>query len=145
MDSDAATLRAIAVEAYEGYLPRMRDQRPGPMDADYDELVTSAEVWVVTDGTADIKGFVVLLPSPDDFVLDNVAVRPENHGQGYGRHLLALAENRAIAVGAKAIRLYTHETMVENQRLYERIGYVETSRRDDRGFGRVFFEKRIEP
>ena len=145
MDSDAAILRAIAVEAYEGYLPRMRDQRPGPMDADYDELVTSAEVWVVTDRTADIKGFVVLLPSPDDFVLDNVAVRPENQGQGYGRHLLALAEKRAIAVGAKVIRLYTHETMVENQRLYERIGYVETSRRDDRGFGRVFFEKRIEP
>jgi ribosomal protein S18 acetylase RimI-like enzyme len=50
-----------------------------------------------------------------------------------------------MAVGAKVIRLYTHETMAENQRLYERIGYVETSRRDDRGFGRVFFEKRIEP
>ncbi|NGN95439.1 GNAT family N-acetyltransferase [Nocardioides sp. KC13] len=121
----------------------MRGQRPGPMDADYEDLVASAETWVVTDGTDDIKGFVVLLPSPDDFVLDNIAVRPENQGQGYGRHLLALAEARANAVGAKAIRLYTHETMVENQRLYGRIGYVETSRRDDRGFGRVFFEKTL--
>ena len=31
--------------------------------------------------------------------------------------------------------------MVENQRLYERIGYVETHRAKEHGFARVFYEK----
>lgn len=33
--------------------------------------------------------------------------------------------------------------MVENQRLYERVGYVETQRATERGLTRVFFERRL--
>jgi hypothetical protein len=33
--------------------------------------------------------------------------------------------------------------MVENQALYERIGYVETRRADDHGFARVFYQKAL--
>ena len=47
------------------------------------------------------------------------------------------------AFGRTGIRLYTHVTMVENQALYERIGYVETGRTTEHGFTRVFYEKRL--
>lgn len=35
--------------------------------------------------------------------------------------------------------------MVENQRLYERHGYVETHQADEHGFGRGFYAKDLGP
>lgn len=68
-------------------------------------------------------GFVVLVEESDGMLLDNVAVLPSHHGQGLGRALLVLAERHARAAGHPRIRLVTHVTMVENQRLYERAGW----------------------
>jgi ribosomal protein S18 acetylase RimI-like enzyme len=140
--ADVPALEAVAVEAYSVYLPRMAGQRPGPIDADYAALVGSAEVRVATvDG--DVAGFMVLVPGQDHLLLDNVAVRPSQQGHGLGRRLLALAEERAREAGTGVVRLYTHVSMVENQRLYERLGYVETGRRADDGLARVFYEKHL--
>ncbi len=82
-----------------------------------------------------------MVAEPDALLLDNVAVLPTHHGRGVGRALLELAEERALAFGRNRIRLFTHVTMVENQRLYERIGYVETDRATEDGRTRVFYEK----
>jgi len=41
------------------------------------------------------------------------------------------------------IRLYTHQTMVENQRLYASIGYKETVRGTEAGYDRVFMGKQL--
>ncbi len=68
---------------------------------------------------------------------------PTHHGRGIGRALLELAERRAAAAGRTRVRLFTHVTMLENQRLYERIGYVETHRAGDAGLVRVFYEKSL--
>jgi ribosomal protein S18 acetylase RimI-like enzyme len=76
-------------------------------------------------------------------LLENVAVVPEHHGRGVGRMLLELAEHRTAELGLDRVRLYTHVTMVENQALYERVGYVETARTTEHGFTRVFYEKRL--
>ncbi len=114
--------------------------RPGPLDADYAAAVAHSEPWVV-ERHDEVVGYVLLVPEPDGMLLDNVAVLPSHHGQGIGRALLALAEGRARALGLDRIRLYTHVTMVENQRLYERLGYVETHRGSDDGLARVFYEK----
>ena len=58
-----------------------------------------------------------------------------------GRRLLAFAEAEALRRGYSEIRLYTHETMVENQRLYASIGYEETGRGTEAGYDRVFMRK----
>jgi hypothetical protein len=39
------------------------------------------------------------------------------------------------------IRLYTHERMIENQRLYQGIGYEETGRGYEAGYDRIFMRK----
>lgn len=139
--ADVPALRRIASAAYSPYLPRMGGQRPGPLDADYAAAVAHDETWVAcVDG--DPVGYLVLIDdAPDSLVLDNVAVLPDHHGRGVGRALLALAEERAAARGRTRIRLFTHVTMVENQALYERIGYVETHRATEGGVTRVFYEK----
>ena len=113
------------------------------MDTDYAAAVTDTEAWVASVG-GEAVGFLLLVDEGDAMLLENVAVLPSHHGQGVGRALLALAEDRARAAGRTRIRLYTHESMVENQQLYARIGYVETHRETEHGLTRVFYEKGLD-
>lgn len=132
----------IAEQAYAVYVSRMDGRRPVPMDADYAALVATTEAWVVEDD-GDVFGFLILVHESDGMLLDGVAVRPSHHGLGAGRLLLTLAERRARAAGHRRIRLYTNAAMVENQRLYERIGYIETGRAVEHGLKRVFYAKTL--
>jgi ribosomal protein S18 acetylase RimI-like enzyme len=140
-DADALALQRIAAAAYSPYLPRMGGRRPGPLDADYAEAVEVSETWVACVDGAPVGFLVLSADPPDGLVLENVAVLPAHHGRGIGRALLELAESRAAARGCTRIRLFTHVTMVENQALYERIGYTETHRSTEDGVTRVFYEK----
>ena len=140
---DAPRLADIAAAAYGVYLPRLPEGvRPAPLDADYAAAIRDHEVWVALVGSS-IAGYLVLIPAADSLLLENVAVDPGYQGTGVGRMLLGLAEERAGAHGVATIRLYTHAVMIENQRLYERLGYVQTERRRDGIFERVFYEKRL--
>lgn len=132
----------VAQHAYAPYLERMNGQRPGPMDANYDALVAEAEAWVA-EVEGEVVGFLILIAESNGMLLDNVAVLPSHQGLGAGRLLLSLTETQTRARGFNHIRLYTHQTMVENQRLYERNGYVETHREAEHGFGRVFYVKSL--
>ena len=137
---DAPTMRRIAERAYSPYLGRMAGRRPGPMDTDYLAAVTGSEAWVASMDD-EVVGFLLLVEEDGGMLLENVAVLPSHHGRGVGRALLVRAEERTAAAGHARVRLYTHESMVENQRLYARNGYVETHRSTERGLTRVFYEK----
>jgi len=138
--ADAPTMSRIAGLAFAPYVERMDGRRPAPMDADYAAAVAHDEAWVA-EHDGEVIGFLVLVGETDGLLLDGVAVLPSHHGLGAGRALLTLAEERARAGGHERIRLYTHQTMVENQRLYERIGYVVARRAEEDGFARIFYEK----
>jgi hypothetical protein len=56
---------------------------------------------------------------------------------------LEFAEAEALRQGYGEIRLYTHQRMTENQRLYAAIGYEETGRGTEVGYERVFMRKRL--
>jgi HAD superfamily hydrolase (TIGR01509 family) len=140
--ADAPVITELAQEAYAPYVERMGGQRPAPMDLDYHAVVRDAETWVA-ESDGEVVGFLVLVSEDAGMVLDGVAVRPSHQGRGAGRALLTLAEERARATGHDRISLYTNEAMVENQALYERIGYVETGRATAHGFARVFYEKSL--
>jgi ribosomal protein S18 acetylase RimI-like enzyme len=109
---------------------------------DYSARVSEGAVWVL-DKEAVIAAIIVLLPAPNYLLLDNVAVSPARQGLGLGRRLLAFAEAEALRRGYREIRLYTHQTMVENQRLYASIGYEETGRSSEAGYDRVFMRKQL--
>ncbi len=139
--ADVPAIADIVEEAYRHYVDRM-GKPPGPMLVDYAARVSQGVVWVLEEG-AIIAGIIVLLPAPDYLLLDNIAVSPARQGLGLGRRLLAFAEAEALRRGYHEIRLYTHQTMVENQRLYASIGYVETGRGTEAGCDRVFMRKRL--
>jgi ribosomal protein S18 acetylase RimI-like enzyme len=139
--SDVPAITQIVDQAYRHYIARI-GKPPGPMLDDYAARVSQGIVWVLEEGPA-IVGIIVLLTAPNYLLLDNIAVSPARQGLGLGRQLLAFAEAEALRRGYSEIRLYTHQTMVENQRLYASISYEETGRGTEAGYDRVFMRKRL--
>ena len=139
--ADAPAVAEIVDQAYRHYITRI-GKPPGPMLDDYAARVSEGAVWVLEE-EAVIAAIIVLLPAPHYLLLDNIAVSPARQGLGLGRRLLAFAEAEALRRGYREIRLYTHQTMVENQRLYASIGYEETGRGIEAGYDRVFMRKQL--
>ncbi len=139
LPEDVADIGACVASAYEIYIARI-GKPPGPMLEDYGEVIRRHRVFVLEhDGR--IAGVVVLVRRRDGLLLDNVAVRPEHQGRGYGCKLIAFAEAEARRQGFRALELYTHERMTENIEMYRRLGYVETERRQEHGYDRVYMRK----
>jgi ribosomal protein S18 acetylase RimI-like enzyme len=140
--ADAPRLREIALAAYAKYVDRI-GLEPGPMGADYEEAIESAEVWVAM-ADSDVAGYVVTrFPGDDGVLLENLGVAPGHQGRGIGRALIAHVEARATASGVTYVELFTHEAMTENRRLYARLGYEETGYLVDDGYRRVLMKKTL--
>lgn len=139
--ADVPRIEAIVRDAYAHYLPRM-DRPPGPMLDDYAAHVAAARVTVAeVDG--EIAAILVLVPSSDHLLLDNVAVATAFQGRGLGRALIAHAEATARTCGLTEIRLYTNVVMTENIAFYAQLGFVETHRAEQAGYQRVFMRKLV--
>ena len=139
--ADIPAIADVVDQAYWHYIARI-GKPPGPMLEGYVARVLEDVVGVLEEWAA-VAGIIVLLPMADYLLLDNVAVSTARQGLGLGRRLLAFAEAEAVRRGYCEIRLYTHQTMVENQRLYASIGYEETGRGTEAGYDRVFMRKQL--
>jgi len=139
--ADVPAIADVVEQAYRHYIARI-GKPPGPMLDDYAARVSEGAVWVLEEGAV-IAAIIVLLPAPNYLLLDNIAVSPTRQGLGLGCRLLAFAETEALRRGYREIRLYTHQTMVENQRLYASIGYEETGPGTEAGYDRVFMRKQL--
>jgi ribosomal protein S18 acetylase RimI-like enzyme len=138
---DAVAVTQIVANAYRHYIPRM-GRTPAPMLDNYAARIAEGCVWVIEEGNT-VCGVAVLMSRQDHLLLENVAVDPKHQGTGLGRGLLIFADTEAMRRGYSEIRLYTHMTTIENQRLYARIGYAETSRGFEAGYDRVFMCKQL--
>lgn len=138
---DAAAVAAMVAAAYGPLAARM-DKPPAPMLDDYAARIAEGVVDVLEESGA-LLGMIILADQADALMLENVAVAPTAQGRGVGRRLIEHAEAQAVARGFERIRLYTHVTMTENQAMYTKLGYVETTRGEDEGYHRVQFEKQV--
>jgi ribosomal protein S18 acetylase RimI-like enzyme len=136
---DVPALHDIAERAYGVHVERI-GRRPAPMDDDYGERIHSAGV---RRRRRQVVGLIVLIATPDHVLIENVAVDPDHQRGGIGRALLSLAEDCARELGLDRLRLSTNVAMVENIRLYRRLGYEEDGRHIGDNFQRVYMSKRL--
>jgi len=137
---DISAIRACARAAYERYVAAI-GREPAPMIADFAQQVAEGIVSVVVDIAESIAGYIVCYPDGADFYIENIAVSPDRQGAGIGGLLMAHAETCARAAGCTTLALYTNIHMSENLTLYPHLGFVETDRREEDGFHRVYFRK----
>jgi GNAT superfamily N-acetyltransferase len=141
--SDLEAIERMVITAYSKYIPRM-GMKPAPMTADWASLVAANQVYVLrVDGTLHALGSIVLRNTEESIKVNSLVVDPASQGKGYGKVLMKFASDEGRKRGCKAVELYTHEKMVENVTLYEKMGFEEIGRRTEDGFDRVFFRKAI--
>ncbi|TWF50398.1 GNAT family N-acetyltransferase [Neorhizobium alkalisoli] len=143
VEADESDIRTCAESAYTRYIEAI-GKRPAPMDADFAAQIEAGEVHVSAADDGAFQGFIVFFPENGRMFLENVAVMPSAAGKGVGKSLIGFCEDEARRLGLAAVELYTNEKMIENLSIYPRLGYVETGRRTENGFNRVFFEKTLE-
>lgn len=139
--ADADAIKALVEAAYAPYVERI-GLRPAPMDVDYEVELTERDGWVaVVEGR--VVGVLVVAVERDHLFVHNIAVDPAFQGQGLGRELLELAEQRTAELHLDELRLLTNELMTENRAMYAHLGWEETEVRSERGYRRVYFRKRL--
>jgi len=126
--SDALAVQDISAEAYVPAYQAIIGAAPKPAHEDYADRIKRGEVWILDleDGPS---GVVVLEPTTDYLLIYSIAVRPQHQGGGYGKLLLAFAEQQATAIGLPEVRLYTNRRMEQNLAFYRNFGYSETGTR----------------
>lgn len=139
--AEAAAVRDVVLLAYQRYIAVIGTQ-PGPMLDDYNARIAAGQAWVLEDASA-IAGVLVLEDGPDCFLLDNIAIRPDRQGSGYGRQLMDFAEAQAARRGWQAVTLYTNALMTENIAIYTKRGYIQQGRRTEKGFDRIYMMKSL--
>lgn len=141
-NSDFTAIKRCAELAYEPYVEAI-GRKPAPMVADFAKLISEKKVYIEKDGEQNLTGFIVFFVTDDLMHLENIAVMPFAHGKGIGRKLMKYCEDSAIALGLDEIELYTNEKMVANLSIYPKLGYIQTERRLEDGFHRVYFRKTL--
>jgi GNAT superfamily N-acetyltransferase len=119
--ADATAIRALTRAAYARWVPVIA-REPKPMAADYEAAVRDHLIDLLhVDG--ELAGLAETILAADHLMIENIAVAPAFQRCGYGRKLMAHAEQLAVSLGHAEIRLYTNRLFDENVRLYCRLGY----------------------
>jgi ribosomal protein S18 acetylase RimI-like enzyme len=119
--ADAAAIAALTRAAYEKWIPVI-GRAPKPMTADYDAAVRAHLIDLLfADGA--LVALVECIREPDHLLIENLAVDPAHQGSGYGRRMLAQAEEIARELGFTEVRLYTNKLFAENVAFYRKHGY----------------------
>jgi ribosomal protein S18 acetylase RimI-like enzyme len=120
--ADAAAIGALTREAYAKWVP-IAGREPKPMTVDYAEALTRHRFDLLFVGGV-LAALIETVCEGDELLIENVAVRPAFQKRGFGRRLLALAEDLAAEAALKGTRLYTNKLFDENIRLYAFLGYA---------------------
>ncbi len=126
--SDATAVQEISAEAYIPIYQAVIGAVPKPAHEDYAGRIGQGEVWMLEAGDGP-AGVLVLEPKAGHLIVYSIAVRLRYQGRGYGKLLLAFAEQRAASEGLAELRLYTNSRMGRNLAFYRSCGFSETGLR----------------
>jgi predicted N-acetyltransferase YhbS len=133
---DASLLVAVITAAFEQYRGRLVPESGAfgeTTDSISRELAAGTSA-IIAEQDKDALGCVMFKPVDGDLYFGRLAVTPSARGRGVARRLVGAVEDVAIRRGAAGVRLGVRIALTENQRLFARLGYVETSREAHPGF-----------
>jgi GNAT superfamily N-acetyltransferase len=120
--ADVVAIREVTRAAYAKWIPVI-GREPLPMNADYEQAVAKHRFDLLFFA-GELAALIETELRSDHLWIENIAVRPDYQGKGLGRHLMAVAEDRALAAGMGEARLLTNQAFAANVALYQRVGYV---------------------
>jgi GNAT superfamily N-acetyltransferase len=138
---DVPSIKLITDAAYSKYI-KVLGMLPAAMKVQYDKIVEMQEAYVLRVG-GDVVGSIILSTADDSVTVNNLVVAPSAQGRGFGRLLMKYAEDKARGQGLAAVTLFANEKMHDNIAWYTRIGFIETGRKTEDGFNRVYFRKNL--
>jgi ribosomal protein S18 acetylase RimI-like enzyme len=119
---DVAAITALTRSAYAKWVP-LTGREPLPMKVNYAAAIATHRFDLLFMD-ADLAGLIETLLRDADLLIENVAVAPNFQKRGFGRTLIAHAEQVAARAGRRYVRLYTNARFDENLRLYTSLGYT---------------------
>ena len=135
------------IEAYFAELDRRSESGFDPtagISAEPDELRPPAGVLLVAHLGAEPVGCGALKHHSDaPSEIKRMWVAESVRGLGLGRRLLAELECRAVAAGARTVRLETNCALIEAIAMYRKAGYREVPPFNDEPFAHYWFEKEL--
>ena len=134
--ADAAAIAGTIAAAFAQYrgrlIPESNAFRETPQ-AIADQLALGSGA-IVAERNGTMIGCVVTEPLDGDLYFGRLAVLPEARGLGLARRLIGAVEDDARRRGLPGVRLGVRIALVENQRLFNSLGYREISREAHPGF-----------
>lgn len=139
-DDEMDIVRCVQ-KSYEKYIARI-GKKPQPMLNYYLPLILDGNVFC-GEYNGEIVGVLVIELFDKYLLIDNVALLPEFQGKGFGKQLIEFAEHFSSEHNYLEIRLFTNVKMTENIEMYNKLGYFEYCRKEENGYERVYFKKRL--
>ena len=137
--ADAALIRDIVRAAYKRWVAVI-GREPMPMRVDYEKATADHHIeLLIHEGL--VVGVIETRLHDDHLWVENIAISPVEQRKGYGKRLLARAEEQAKAAGKAEIRLLTNAAFDTNIALYQRTGYVITHTEPFMGGTTVYMTK----
>lgn len=139
--TDVDTIRAIVRAAYSKWVPII-GREPRPMVADYESAIERHQFGLLQVGD-DIVGLIETDLKSDHIWIENIAVKPEEQGKGYGSILIAHTEMLAAEAGVGEIRLLTNEQFESNIALYAKASFTIDGKEPFMGGTTVYMSKKL--
>ena len=133
---DAAAIAAVIAASFEQYRGKLIPESGAfreTADGIAVELSRGAGA-IVAERNGEMLGCVLVEEKEGDLYFGRLSVLPPARGLGLARRLIDAVEAEARRRGLAAIRLGVRVVLTDNQRLFQALGYRETSREAHPGF-----------
>ena len=134
--ADAASLARTIAAAFEQYRGKLQPESGAfreTADAIATELTRDSGA-IVAEQNGSVVGCVMVKLMEGDLYFGRLSVLPSARGGGLARQLIQAVETEARHRGLAGVRLGVRVVLTDNQRLFQALGYHETSREAHPGF-----------
>ncbi|WP_119306758.1 GNAT family N-acetyltransferase [Cohaesibacter haloalkalitolerans] len=134
-DAALGEILALIHEAF-AYMDGRIDPPSSMHHLTVEDIARQCEIGEVWSIGSPVKACVFLTGKPDCLYLGKMAVSADARGDGLGRALVKIAEQRAEGLGYTALELQTRIELVENHRIFAALGFVKTLETAHPGYNR---------